>query len=1237
MADLDSTDVGEEGLDPAVIGKMKNVLKKHQHILVSSSNAMCRPVNGIICDVKLKENFKIIKCKARPIPDKWLKQLYELLRAMLKVGLIEFTASEWAAPIVIVLKKDLKTIRLCIDYKSTNDQFEFASYPVPPIEDVLDTLSGCLWLNSLDMANGYWAVPLSKRAKNYLSFICPLGHFAPTRMMQGLHKAAAVYQMMISASLYGMVPPSPAVTDEELGANLVMVDNSKPILIKPYMDDVNFGEKCPNRLVEVTEDVLSRLELWGISINLKKSKFLKRRIETLSFRAGADGISPAWKDVEKVLGATFPNNRKEMLALIGSILYYRKFIQDFAGLTACLYKLNEEDYKRSDLDVEKRAFMTLQTRVTELSELSLPDPALPYVVLLYSNAMSIGCCLGQPTNGKTKHIKVVSFDARTLTDSEECMSDLEREYLCLIRATQVFWNKLYGQRFTVHSAVENFKWSLNQFIGGRLEKFKIMLSPFMFDVEMIDNNHVGLAAWASASVLNPGQYVEALEEFVPKGMLTVRSQPEVPAIKSHVLCFDGSSSNSNNDGSAAAILFGYPEWEVLWSVGTKLPGATVNEAEASALRMGLLECNRRNINNLVVFGDSELIIHQLIGKKRVLNKILKEIVHECRLIIDEFEECGAYHVPREYNASADYLARLAKDCPDIVLGEPDMLKSLNKLPKYLSEVVGRSSEVKIFRLTKLQQNVDISVERMKRIAAAQDRVEWMYDVKSLLKGGVEIKELTKKRARKAQRNISDYVLNDEGVLYHVGASNGIRKSELLQMVIPSEIKEEIIYSCHDQPQGGHWGFFKTYWKIRRSFYWKGMHRDVFDYCNNCKLCQTGKRSRDNHAPSPGNIEVTHPMHVVSIDLVGKLPEGPNGEKEIMVATDIFTGYVWASALVKSSAPACALALEEEVFLTAGVCEILRHDRDQRFEGELFRTLNRALGVTSRATLAYNPRANGHVELKNKLVIQVLRLYCEDINQRDWPLHLKAVCFAINVSFDAERGDTPFYLFHGWDAKTTMEAMFPTPREVSGNFDAKEWRRRTNVVYYQVRNLVQRHYRERQLLRAAKTEKLVRGKPFNVGDRVWVYAQNVKLENRKLAHMWVGPYRIKEVSPEQPHYYVLDVSGKNDIHPQVHFDRLKLCFDHSLRPKEKLLRPDLPPIDFDERLLPLDSFEPEGYEGVEALIDRRWTRRTRKAKPQVEYKVKWENGGTSWVREYDLHCPSLVKEYIDANGPIDPWE
>ena len=58
---------------------------------------------------------------------------------------------------------------------------------------------------------------------------------------------------------------------------------------------------------------------------------------------------------------------------------------------------------------------------------------------------------------------------------------------------------------------------------------------------------------------------------------------------------------------------------------------------------------------------------------------------------------------------------------------------------------------------------------------------------------------------------------------------------------------------------------------------------------------------------------------------------------------------------------------------------------------------------------------------------------------------------------------------------------------------------------------------------------------------------------------------------------------------------------------------------------------EAYMGVEALLDRKWVRKRKKSKPGWSYLVKWEDGGQSWVRDIDLNCPSLLKEFNEQHG------
>ncbi|EGZ16440.1 hypothetical protein PHYSODRAFT_262607 [Phytophthora sojae] len=111
ILDYDAPNVKNPSLDPIGQIKLVETLRRHEEIMIASGNALPPPAYGAVCDIDVQGNAPI-KQRARRIPLKYLRKLYELLKGLLEAGLIAFSSSPWASPIVIVLKKNGLDIRL---------------------------------------------------------------------------------------------------------------------------------------------------------------------------------------------------------------------------------------------------------------------------------------------------------------------------------------------------------------------------------------------------------------------------------------------------------------------------------------------------------------------------------------------------------------------------------------------------------------------------------------------------------------------------------------------------------------------------------------------------------------------------------------------------------------------------------------------------------------------------------------------------------------------------------------------------------------------------------------------------------------------------------------------------------------------------------------------------------------------------------------------------------------------
>ena len=116
---------------------------------------------GITAKLYVKDNAKPRFCRARTVPHALKAKVEQELQRLTDQKSIEpVSMSEWAAPIVPVLKLD-GSIWICGNYKLTINQAAKPDvYPLPCVEDLFATLAGGKSFTKLDLAEAYQQIPL---------------------------------------------------------------------------------------------------------------------------------------------------------------------------------------------------------------------------------------------------------------------------------------------------------------------------------------------------------------------------------------------------------------------------------------------------------------------------------------------------------------------------------------------------------------------------------------------------------------------------------------------------------------------------------------------------------------------------------------------------------------------------------------------------------------------------------------------------------------------------------------------------------------------------------------------------------------------------------------------------------------------------------------------------------------------------------------------------------------------
>ena len=165
------------------IQKLTNELKK----ITSRGLASLTPTTAISHVITVNENAQPIKQKMRLVPYNLKDELKRTLMDMKNAGIIKDSKSPWSSPVRLVRKKD-GSLRVTTNYRKLNNVTVKDSYPIPRIDEMINQLAKAKVYTTLDLASGYYQVPIEPDSAQYTAFACEFGFFTIYRHANGINK-----------------------------------------------------------------------------------------------------------------------------------------------------------------------------------------------------------------------------------------------------------------------------------------------------------------------------------------------------------------------------------------------------------------------------------------------------------------------------------------------------------------------------------------------------------------------------------------------------------------------------------------------------------------------------------------------------------------------------------------------------------------------------------------------------------------------------------------------------------------------------------------------------------------------------------------------------------------------------------------------------------------------------------------------------------------------------------------
>lgn len=440
--------------------KLKSLLQKYQSIMSPATTK----IRNVQAKLTLKENAKAIFCKARSVPFRLRPLVEEELQRLESEGiLVKVDSSEWATPIVPVLKKNGQ-IRICGDFSVTlNSQLIVDDHPLPTADELFASMAGGVIFSKIDLLQAYLQMEVRPEDRHLLTLNTHKGLYRCTRLMYGIASAPAIWQRTIE-NILGDIPG-----------------------VAVFLDDIRIAGTSMEDHVRTLETVLIRLQKYNIRINPEKSEFFEKQISYCGYIIDKDGLHKASDKIEAIEKMRKPRNTTEVRSFLGMINYYGRFIPNLSSILHPLNNLLRKNIQFHWTKDCEKSFLAAKEAFTSPKCLVHFDPTLPIILATDASPYGVGAVLSHLYPDGTE--RVIQYASQTLSDTQKSYSQIDKEAYAIIFGIKKFYQYLQGGHFTLvtdHRPLTQIfapNKSLPIYSAMRMQHYALFLQGFRYTIK----------------------------------------------------------------------------------------------------------------------------------------------------------------------------------------------------------------------------------------------------------------------------------------------------------------------------------------------------------------------------------------------------------------------------------------------------------------------------------------------------------------------------------------------------------------------------------------------------------------------------------------------------------------------------------------------------------------------------------------------------------------------------------